>query len=127
MLKTCDGDLTLRVPKLRSGSFFPDDVIERCQRVDRALAAAVAEMYATGTSARKVARVTECMGVSRLGKDQMSAIARSLDDDVEGLRSHPLGGSKVPCLWLDATYVRCRREGRVASTAVAIQTRGSSP
>jgi len=39
-----------RIPKLRPGSFFPDDAIERHRRVNRALVAAVAEMYATGTS-----------------------------------------------------------------------------
>ena len=118
-LKTCVGDLTLRVPKLRTGSFFPEDVIERYQRVDRALASAVAEMYATGTSTRKVARVAERMGVSRLGKDQVSAIAASLDADVDELVGRPLAGGEVPYVWLDATYVKCRREGRVASTAVA--------
>ena len=64
-LVTCVGTLTLRVPKLRTGSFFPDDVLERYQRVDRAIVAAVAEMYATGTSTRKVQRVAEKMGVFR--------------------------------------------------------------
>lgn len=117
-LKTCVGELSLRVPKLRSGSFFPEDVITRYQRVDRALAAAVAEMYATGTSTRKVQRVAEKMGVSRLSKDQVSAIARDLDADVAELVGRDLSGSGVPYVWLDATYVKCRREGRVASTAV---------
>lgn len=59
---------------LRSGSFFLEDVIERHQRVDRALVAAVAEICATGTNTRKVQRVAEKMGVSRLSKDQVSAI-----------------------------------------------------
>ena len=117
-LATCVGTLTLRIPKLRTGSFFPDDVIERYQRVDRALVAAVAEMYATGTSTRKVRRVAEKMGVSRLSKDQVSAIASSLDADIDELCSRPLDGSPVPYVWLDATYVKCRRGGRVASTAV---------
>lgn len=117
-LATCVGTLTLRIPKLRSGSFFPEDVLERYQRVDRALVAAVAEMYATGTSTRKVQRVAEKMGVSRLSKDQVSAIASSLDADIEELCGRPLDGSPVPYVWLDATYVKCRREGRVASTAV---------
>ena len=86
---------------------------------DRALVAAVAEMYATGgTSTRKVQRVAEKMGVSRLSKDQVSAIASSLDADIEELCARPLDGSPVPYVWLDATYVKCRREGRVASTAV---------
>lgn len=117
-LTTCVGTLTLRIPKLRTGSFFPDDVIERYQRADRALVAAVAEMYATGTSTRKVQRVAEKMGVSRLSKDQVSAIAASLDADIEELCARPLDGSPVPYVWLDATYVKCRRGGRVASTAV---------
>lgn len=112
------GTLTLRIPKLRSGSFFPEDVFERHRRVDRALVAAVAEMYATGASTRKVQRVAEKMGVSRLSKDQVSAIASSLDADIEDLCARPLDGSPVPYAWLDATYVKCRRGGRVASTAV---------
>ena len=65
------------MPKLHSGSFFPEDIITRYQRGDQALAAAVAEMYATGTSTHKVQRVTERMGVSRLSKDQVGAIARA--------------------------------------------------
>lgn len=53
-LATCVGTLTLCIPKLRSGSFFPEDVLERHRRVDRVPVTAVAEMYATGTSASKV-------------------------------------------------------------------------
>lgn len=117
-LTTCVGTLTLRVPKLRSGSFFPEDVLERYQRADRAVVAAVAEMYATGTSTRKVGRVAERLGIDRLSKDQVSAMARSVDDDVEELMSRPLGGLRVPYVWLDATYCKARREGHVASTAV---------
>ena len=98
--------------------FFPEDVINRYQRADRALAAAVAEMYATGTSTRKVQRIAEKLGISRLSKDQVSAIARDLDADVSELVGRDLSGSRVPYVWLDATYVKCRREGRVASTAV---------
>lgn len=108
MPKTCVGDITMRIPKLRSGSFFPEDAIERCQRVDRALVAAVAETCATGTSTRKVQRIAEKMGMSKLSKDQVSAIAASLDADVDelggspgalrvtrrDLRKAPLGGAR---------------------------------
>ena len=110
-LATCVGTLTPRIPKLRSGSFFPEDVLERHRRVDRALVAAVAEMYATGTSTRKLQGAAEKMGVSRLSKDQVSAIASSLDADIEELCARPLDSSS-------AVYVKCRRGGRVASTAV---------
>lgn len=84
-LAACVGTLTPRIPKLRSGSFFSEGVLGRHRRVDRALVAAVAEMYATGASARKVQRAAEKMGVSRLSKDQVSAIASSLDADIEEL------------------------------------------
>lgn len=110
-LATCIGTLTPRIPKLRSGSFFPEEVPERHRRVDRALVDAVTETYATGTGTRKVQRVAEKTGVSRLSKDQAGAIASSLDADNEDLCGRPLDGSPVP-------YVKCRREGRVASTAV---------
>ena len=95
-LVTCVGDITLRIPKLRSGSFFPEDIVERYQRVDRAVVAAVAEMYATGTSTRKVQRIAEKLGISRLSKDQVSALCESLDADVDELCSRPLGDSPVP-------------------------------
>ena len=117
-LATCVGTLTLRIPKLRSGSFFPEDVIERYQRVDRAVAATVAEMYATGTSTRKVAKVAAKMGIERLSKDQVSAIAQSLDAEADELLGRDLRGTRMPYPWLDATYVKCRSEGHVASTAV---------
>ena len=66
-LKTCV-DLNLRVPKLGSGSFFPEDVIERCQRVNQAYVSAVTETYATGTSVHKIQWIAEKMEVSRLSR-----------------------------------------------------------
>ena len=101
MLTTCVGTLTLRVPKPRTGSLFPGDVLERHQRVDRAVVA------------------TAAMGIERISKDQVSAICQSLDSEVEELSTRPPGDLPTPYLWLDATYVKCRRSGRVASTAVA--------
>ena len=117
-LETCVGTLNLRIPKLRTGSFFPEDVLERHRRVDRALVAAVAEMYATGTSTRKVQRIAEKMGIERLGRDRVSAIAATLDAEIADLAEGPLDARAIPYIWLDATYAKCRRGGRVASTAV---------
>ncbi len=77
-LVTCVGTLDLRIPKTRRGTFFPDDVLVRYQRVDRALVSAIAEMYRTGTSTRKVQRIAQELGVERLSKDQVSAIAQSV-------------------------------------------------
>lgn len=65
----CVGDITTRISKLRPGSFSSEDVVERYQRVNRAVVSAVAEMHATGTSTRKVQRIVEKLGVSRPSKD----------------------------------------------------------
>lgn len=118
MPATCAGTLTLRAPKLRSGSFFPEDVLERYQRVDRAVAAAVAETCATGTSTRKVQRVAAAMGIERMSRDQAGAICAGPGSGVGELSAGPLGDLPTPYLRLDATYVKRRRSGRVASTAV---------
>ena len=118
MLNTCVGTLNLRIPRFRKGSFFPDDILERYQRTDRALIAAVAEMYETGTSTRKVQRIAERMGIDRLSKDQVSSMARSLDADAGELLARPLGDLAMPYLWPGATYVKCRRDGHVSSTAI---------
>lgn len=68
--KTCVGGPQPARTQTQDQQLLPGDVIERYQRVDRALAPAVAEMYATGTSTRKIQRIAEKMGVSRLSKDQ---------------------------------------------------------
>lgn len=83
--------VALRIPKPRTGSFFPDNVIERYQRVNRAAVAAVSEMCATGTSARKVQGVAAAMGTELLSKDRVSAMCEHLDLEVEELVTRPLG------------------------------------
>ena len=94
-LVTCVGDITMRIPKLRSGSFFPEDVVERHQRIDRAVVSAVAGMYVTGTSTRKVPRIAEKLGTSRLSKDQVSAIAKDLDADMAELMDRGAHGVQL--------------------------------
>lgn len=117
-LSTSIGDVELRIPKLRSGSFFPEDLIERYCRVDRALVAAVAEMYVMGISTRKVEAVASELGVSSMSKSQVSRLCESLDAEVASFRSQRFDGVRFAYLWLDATYVKCRVEGRSVSQAV---------
>lgn len=117
-LATCVGTLALGIPKLRAGSFFPDNVMGRHQRVDRAIVAAVSETCATGTSTRKARRAAAAMGMERLSKDRVSAICERLDSEAGELAARPLGPSRTPCPWVDATCVRRRRDRRAASAAV---------
>ncbi len=117
-LTTCVGTITMRIPKLRIGSYFPDELIERYSRVDRAVVATVAEMYATGVSTRKVERVARKLGIDKMSPSQVSRIASALDASVEDLQKRTFDGVRFAYLWLDATYIRCRTEGHVASVAL---------
>lgn len=116
-LDTTVGTLPLMVPKLRSGSYFPTDLFERWSRTDRALAAAVAEMYVTGTSTRKVERVAAKFGVESLSKDQVSRLCAVIDGEVDAFLAKDWSGMRFAYLFLDATYVSCRVSGRVRREA----------
>lgn len=118
-LDTCVGRRTPRIPKLRSGSFFPEDVVGRHQGVDRAVVAAVAEMVTNGVSTRKVKRVARSMGIGRMGASQVSRICGSLDETVADLRGRDLSDASYPYIWLDATHIKCGGDGRARSTAPA--------
>lgn len=117
-LVTSAGELSLKIPKLRRGAFFPEDVIERYCRVDRALAAAVAEMYVMGVSTRKVEAVVSELGIPSMSKSQVSRMCEALDAEVDAFRRQRFDGIRFAYLWLDATYVKCRVEGRSVSQAV---------
>lgn len=117
-LATCVSTLPERIPKLRSGSFFPVDVLERYWCNDSALVAVVAEMYAAGASTRKAQRVAEKMGVSRLSMDQVSAIASSLNADIEE-RSDDMA-----TLLLSNYSMRCLKRALLEKLALVV--RGTS-
>ena len=117
-LTTSVGTINLRIPKLRAGSYFPEDLIERYSRADRAVVAAVSEMVTNGVSTRKVKRVAQSMGIDRMSAGQVSRMCSSLDDAVADLQERDLSGARFPYIWLDATYIKCRDAGRVQSTAL---------
>ena len=117
-LATSVGTINLRIPKLRAGSYFPEDLIERYSRADRAVVAAVSEMVTNGVSTRKVKRVAQSMGIDRMSASQVSRICSSLDESVADLQERDLSEVGYPYIWLDATYIKCRDAGRVQSTAL---------
>ena len=118
-LATPVGDITLRIPKLRAGTYFPEGIIERYSRVDRAVIAAVSEMVTDGASAGKVKRVAQAMGIDRMSASQVSRMCSSLDEPVADLRKRGLSDVTHSYIWLDATYIKCRGAGRVRSAALA--------
>jgi transposase-like protein len=112
------GTLELRVPRVRDGSYFPS-LLDPRKRAERALVAVVQEAYVQGVSTRRVDELVHALGINGISKSQVSRLCQTLDDEVERFRSRPLEGP-YPYVWLDATYLKVRQDGRVVSMAVVI-------
>ena len=122
ILSTTAGDLELRIPKLRTGSFFPS-LLERRRRVDQALFAVVMEAYLHGVSTRKVDDLVKALGADTgISKSEVSRICADLDVEVGAFRDRSLAEQQFPYVFLDATYCKARVNHRVVSQAVVIAT-----
>jgi len=112
------GTVELKVPRVRDSSYFPS-LLEPRRKAERALAAVVQEAYVHGVSTRKVDELVKALGLGGISKSRVSELCEELDAEVERFRGRPLEGS-YPYVWIDATYVKARQDGRVASVAVVI-------
>jgi putative transposase len=112
------GAVELAVPRVRDSSYFPS-LLEPRRRAERALAAVVQEAYVHGVSTRKVDDLVRALGMTGVSKSRVSELCEELDEEVERFRGRHLEGS-YPYVWLDATYLKARQDGRVASIAVVI-------
>ena len=119
---TRTGTIALAVPKLRSGSYFPDWLLERRRRAERALVAVVAECYVRGVSTRRVDGLVKTLGIEGLSKSAVSEMAKSLDSEVAAFRERPLDEGPYPYLWLDALAVKVREGGRIVRVACVVAT-----
>jgi putative transposase len=112
------GEIELRIPKLRSGSYFPS-FLEPRRRAEQALVAVVQEAYINGVSTRKVDRLVEQLGIASMSKDQVSRLCRGLDEQVQCFRERPLEG-RYPYVWLDGKIERVRERGGVRQKCLVI-------
>jgi putative transposase len=112
------GELELRIPRLRTGSYFPS-FLEPRRRAEQALVAVVQEAYVNGVSTRRVDRLVEQLGIAGMSKDQVSRLCRGLDEQVRVFCERPLEG-RYPYLWLDAKVERVREPGGVRHKALVI-------
>jgi putative transposase len=118
-LDTRVGSLSLPIPKLREGSYFPS-FLEPRRRSEEALLAVIAEAYVKGVSTRKVEDLVVALGLDGISKSEVSRICARLDAQVEAFRGRPLLG-RYPYLFLDATYEKVRDDsGRVVSMALVV-------
>ncbi len=125
LLTTAAGDLTVRIPKVRTGSFFPALLAPR-RRIDVALHAVVMQAYVEGVSTRRVDDLVVAMGGTGISKSEVSRICAQLDAEVAIWRARPLDHVDFPYVFCDATYCKVRLNGRVVSQAVVIATGVSS-
>src|SRR6476469_5825411 len=125
-LDTRLGTLNLKVPKLRTGSYFPG-FLEPRRTVEKALVAVIQEAWIAGVSTRRVDELVQAMGMSGISKSSVSKLCKDIDDRVNVFLKRPLHG-EWPYLWLDATYLKVREGGRIVSVAaiiaVAVDTEG---
>src|SRR5688500_14815289 len=118
------GTVELRTPKLRKGSYFPA-FLEPRRLAEKALAAVVQEAYVHGVSTRSVDDLVKAMGMTGISKSQVSRLCEEIDGKVSTFLERPLEG-EWPYVWLDATYLKVRQDGRIVSVAAIIAVGANS-
>lgn len=112
------GTIDLRVPRVRDGGYIPS-LLEPRRRSERALLAVVQEAYVQGVSTRRVDALVQALGMEGISKSQVSRMCQDLDREVDTFRTRRLE-DVYPYVWLDATYIKVRIDGRVVPQAVVI-------
>jgi len=118
--ETRAGTVELRIPKMRKGSYFPC-FLEPRRLAEKALTAVIQEAYVQGISTRSVDDLVKAMGMTGISKSQVSRLCSEIDGKISTFLERPLEGD-WPYVWLDATYVKARQDGRIVSVAVIIAT-----
>ena len=118
---TKGGTVEVKIPKLRTGSFFPS-VLERRRRIDQALYAVVMEAWVHGVSTRNVDALVEALGGTGISKSEVSRICGALDEEVGRFRTRRLDSVEYPYVFLDDTYLHVRADHLVTSKAVVVAT-----
>jgi putative transposase len=95
------GTIELKIPKLRSGSYFPPLLEPRCT-AEQALAAVIEEAYMQGVSTRSVDELVKALGMSGISKSQVARLCGEIDERINQFLNRPIEGD-WPYLWIDAT------------------------
>ncbi|SDI97386.1 Transposase (or an inactivated derivative) [Alloyangia pacifica] len=116
--QTRAGSVELRIPRLRTGSYFPS-FLEPRRSVEKALTAVIQEAYVHGVSTRSMDDLVQAMGGTGVSKSQVSRLCEEIDERVDAFLTRPIEG-EWPYLWIDATYLKVRQGGRIVSVAVTL-------
>ena len=109
-------------PELREGSYDPDWLLERHKRAERALISVVATSYLLGVSTRRMEKLDDQLGITRLSKSQVSVMAKDLDAQVKAFRTRPLDAGPHTFIASDALTMKVREAGRVVNVACLVAT-----
>ena len=118
MWETRVGEIAMRIPKLRSGKYYPS-FLEPRRRAERALLAVIQTAYVEGVSTRKVDQLVQALGLTGIDKSKVSRICKELDTAVQAFRERHFE-ERYPYVWLDALYLKVRENHRIVSKAVVI-------
>ena len=122
-LDTRVGTIDVAIPKLRSGSYFPEWLLERRKRAEAALISVVATCYLSGVSTRRMDKLVQSLGITSLSKSQVSRMAADLDEQVTAFRTRPLSeAGPFTFVAADALTMKVRENGRVVNAAVLVAT-----
>src|SRR5206468_1568367 len=117
-LDTRVGTLDVAIPKLRSGTYFPEWLLARRRRAEAALTSVVATCYLLGVSTRRMDKLVQSLGITGLSKSQVSVMAKQLDEHVADFRTRPLDAGPYTFVAADALTMKVREGGRVRNVAV---------
>ena len=116
------GSIDLAIPRLRQGSYFPDWLLERRRRAEAALVTVVATSYLLGVSTRRMEKLVETLGITRLSKSRVSEMAKDLDAQVEAFRTRPLDAGPYTFVAADALVLKVREAGQIVNVHALLAT-----
>ena len=121
-LDTRVGTIDVAVPKLRTGSYFPEWLLTRRRRAEAALTSVVATCYLLGVSTRRMDKLVQSLGITGLSRSQVSEMSKDLDEQVAAFRTRPLDAGPYTFVAADALTMKVREAGRVVNAVVLVAT-----
>jgi putative transposase len=116
------GTIDLAVPKLRSGVYSPEFLLQPRRRAEQALVSVVCQAYVGGVSTRRVDDLVKAMGIEGISRSEVSRMAAELDATVAAFRDRPLDSGPYRYLWIDALTQKVREAGRVVNISAVVAT-----
>lgn len=113
------GEMELRIPKVRQGSYYPDWLLDPRRPAERALVNVIQPAYIQGVSTRKMEHVVQALGLEHLDKSKVSRLTQELETEVEAFRNRKLEDA-YPYVWVDALYPKVRQNQRIVSQALVV-------